>query len=332
MNNNILGFCASLYHQNVVDLILTWNITTYCNYKCSYCAAEKSRTFVNSKENRISIDIFKACLHNFKNMNIPIEYRLSGGEPTTHPDFKEILYSLKDEKLIIFANMSTPIDKLKEIFNSLNFRNLSFSTGIHLEKNQSDKQIMQTLERIKFLSANYFVNLFILGHPDYLDLIKKINELCKKELSKDLNVCKFRPVPLAFQTMKNKVYTKEYDEFLKTDRQKLDYYILNQDGDIILEKKDRGEVEKLDWRGYKCFVNLCLFIDKHDLSVTPCGYKPDNIHLFVPSMIEKLKKTIYKPVICKNRYCKCLGTTWLPKIHPDATEEQIKKLIPWYNP
>ena len=101
-------------------LYIYWDITTKCNYKCSYCYARHKympRKMWNFLPNDISRRVILASL---KCSKLPIYLGLHGGEPLTHPDIKKLVYStmgiLKHELSVLYiaTNLSTikPIQEL----------------------------------------------------------------------------------------------------------------------------------------------------------------------------------------------------------------------------
>ena len=91
-------------------------LTTYCNLHCPYCFAD---TMINTEDiKNINLEKFKfICDWVLKDK--PKEAKghigLIGGEPTLHPQFKEILYL---------------VDK---IFTEQNCGGVLFSNGVYLE-------------------------------------------------------------------------------------------------------------------------------------------------------------------------------------------------------
>lgn len=79
-------------------------LTYRCNLKCPYCFANE---FVNKNKTDISIENFETAV-NFLTKNGKTSIGLIGGEPTLHPDFKEIIKKLlanrKIEEVTVYTN------------------------------------------------------------------------------------------------------------------------------------------------------------------------------------------------------------------------------------
>ena len=87
-------------HQEQPVLFVYWHLTDFCNYKCNYCPAFLNAGwyanghkpgFPTDEEISIFIDRLANMLEGRKLMLI-----LSGGEPTVHPMFPEVLRRTKD--------------------------------------------------------------------------------------------------------------------------------------------------------------------------------------------------------------------------------------------
>jgi len=105
------------------DIIrFNWHLLDWCNYKCTYCSAGKSITNDFSDNSRINNN-FKLILTRLQTVSEPFDICLTGGEPTLHPNFFEILDGMmKLEKLNsvwLFSNLSRSEEFLKKINNYL---------------------------------------------------------------------------------------------------------------------------------------------------------------------------------------------------------------------
>jgi len=76
-------------------------LTSVCNRQCSYCFAQEH----GDAPDFMSIDDFKRSLDFLEQSKID-QVRILGGEPTLHPDFKEIMALSKDtgQKILLFTN------------------------------------------------------------------------------------------------------------------------------------------------------------------------------------------------------------------------------------
>jgi len=93
-------------------------ISEYCNFSCSYCRGLKDYVYGDRKIKQLSLEEVKQNI-DYWCENEPLEnIRFSGGEPTLHPNIKEIVaYSkLKGIKRIaISSNGSNKLELYKEL-------------------------------------------------------------------------------------------------------------------------------------------------------------------------------------------------------------------------
>lgn len=95
-------------------------ITDYCNFNCAYCRGIKSSTWGDRKYKQLSLEEVKQNI-DYWCENEPLEnIRFSGGEPTLHPDIKEIVKYSKEKgikRIAISTNGSNKLDLYKELIN-----------------------------------------------------------------------------------------------------------------------------------------------------------------------------------------------------------------------
>lgn len=126
-------------------------LTNRCNLNCYYCVTSEHR-----KLNKIftPIDTIKDFIKSTKNLK---QYDVSfmGGEPTLHPQFKEILQLLYNEPnnyISLLSNGSIPLKNklILDVNNKFNIQITYHSTQMNekLDKN--------FIENIKFLKQNNF--------------------------------------------------------------------------------------------------------------------------------------------------------------------------------
>lgn len=160
-------------------------ITERCNFNCSYCFADE---YVNKEAKDITIDQMNRILNFIKTSKRYRRIGLIGGEPTIHPQFREILtlikndneirscsvftngYALdhyfdllKDEKFVILINLNSPLDIGEEryyrVYNNVSRlihqyeKTQGITLGINLyQKNQS---VEYFINACKELRVNY---------------------------------------------------------------------------------------------------------------------------------------------------------------------------------
>ena len=90
-------------------------LTERCNLKCPYCFADE---FVNKENTNISLENFsKALMFAMSGKHFSGRIGLIGGEPTLHPQFREILQILQEEERVTNAVIFTNGIRMDETFD-----------------------------------------------------------------------------------------------------------------------------------------------------------------------------------------------------------------------
>lgn len=110
--------------------VITWNINTTCNYRCSYC----TQRFLDDRA-RWSRDT-EGFLRGFRT-KLPgrWEIKLSGGEPFQHPTLLEITQGIRESGHLIsvVTNFSANQKKLEAFLDAAQNSLRVFSASLHLE-------------------------------------------------------------------------------------------------------------------------------------------------------------------------------------------------------
>lgn len=125
-------------------------LTRKCNLKCPYCFAEE---FVNKENEEVTIENCKKII-DFIKKNGNKKFGLIGGEPTLHPNFREILkIIIEDEgikEITIFTN-GLLLDKYKDIIFNEKF---VFLINCNSPSDIGEKQYQKLRENIKLMKKN----------------------------------------------------------------------------------------------------------------------------------------------------------------------------------
>lgn len=109
--------------------IISWNINTACNYRCTYC----TQRFMEDR-GRWSRDTPR-FLAAFARLPGRWEVKISGGEPFVHPTLSEIVGGLADlgHRISVVTNFSASAAKLADFVKAGRGRIGVFSCSLHLE-------------------------------------------------------------------------------------------------------------------------------------------------------------------------------------------------------
>jgi MoaA/NifB/PqqE/SkfB family radical SAM enzyme len=123
--------------------VITWNINTTCNYRCSYC----TQKFLDNRA-RWSQDT-ELFLEGFRKLPGEWEIKLSGGEPFQHPTLLEIVKGLHDlgHYISIVTNFSMSEKKLLAFLSAAKNKLLVFSASLHLEYIKTENDLSDFIKK-----------------------------------------------------------------------------------------------------------------------------------------------------------------------------------------
>lgn len=153
-------------HQNSIKV--EWNLGKRCNYDCSYCPS----SIHDNSSPHTDIEILKATADKLLTLDKPIRLSFTGGEPTVHPKFGELIKYCRHigiKWISVTTNGTLPY----EFYASLPVDQLVFS--IHLEYNW--KRVFNTIESIVDLTS---INVIaqIMAHHDHMDAVLQLRAKC----------------------------------------------------------------------------------------------------------------------------------------------------------
>ena len=108
--------------------VVSWNIGTACNYRCTYCTQRDKRD-----RTRLAGNI-ERFLASFAKLPGRWEVKLSGGEPFVHPELDSIAAGLAalGHRISVVTNLSATRERLASFVNAAGGRVGVFSASLHL--------------------------------------------------------------------------------------------------------------------------------------------------------------------------------------------------------
>lgn len=153
-------------HQGSIKV--EWNLGKRCNYDCSYCPS----SIHDNTSPHSDIEILKATVDKLQSLNKPIRLSFTGGEPTVHPKFDELVRYCKHVG-IKWISVTTNGTRPYEFYDSLPVDQYVFS--IHLEYDW--RRVFNTVESIVKLS-NKKVIAQIMAHHEHIDAAMQLTSRC----------------------------------------------------------------------------------------------------------------------------------------------------------
>lgn len=153
-------------HQNSIKI--EWNIGKRCNYDCSYCPSSIHDNFSPHTD----IEILEATVDKLMTLGKPIRLSFTGGEPTVHPKFKELI-KYCNHVGISWISVTTNGTLPYEFYAPMNIDQLVFS--IHLEYDW--KRVFNTVKSVVD-QTQIKVIAQIMAHHDYMDAVLQLRAKC----------------------------------------------------------------------------------------------------------------------------------------------------------
>ena len=237
-----------------------WDVTSRCNYRCSYCTYENRDEEFYSYEHMLKIMEFYDYL--YENYNLSL--MLFGGEPTIHPDFLKIVDRLGHSiyPLQIFSNLSRSKSFLKELCSIRD--DLKFFTSFHHEF-VDDVRFLDKIELLDDMGAE--VHAKIMWDSTKKDEIKAIYE-------KFPNI---KTIDMIYHP--NQTFTEEDKEWYILEHKKLQHYKV--DGDNLSYHEVKVRMNGIaNFQGYHCEAGKRNLMVCSNWDVHPCltyrkmGHKP----------------------------------------------------------
>jgi MoaA/NifB/PqqE/SkfB family radical SAM enzyme len=152
-------------HQNSIKI--EWNLGKRCNYDCSYCPS----SIHDNTSPHTDIEIRKATVDKLMTLGKPIRLSFTGGEPTVHPKFRELLMYCKHVG-ISWISVTTNGTLPAEFYCSLPIEQLVFS--IHFEYDWM--RVVKTTMKVGAIS-NISVIGQIMAHHDYMKEVVQVQAM-----------------------------------------------------------------------------------------------------------------------------------------------------------
>lgn len=160
--------------ENPDALRINFVMTRSCPYSCRYCP----ETLNAGKHQPINLKDFKTFLLKFKDR--PCAVMLSGGECTTHPQFKDAIKTVKD----VGFNVAVDSNSVRTFRFYNDVKDLVDNWCITLHPSQHKKL---DLDILKLLAESSFLVVYVMMDPEHwttsLNWLEKISSLTNLKLT-----------------------------------------------------------------------------------------------------------------------------------------------------
>jgi MoaA/NifB/PqqE/SkfB family radical SAM enzyme len=285
---------------------LIWTLNNFCNNSCSYCPTGLR----NGKEYYYDINNIKFFLDKLFQKHKKIRCHISGGEPTLHPLFLDIvkIFYQNNNKVSVITNGFKSIDFWEQNYKYFDFILFSFHPTSKFNNNFIDK--------IKIINKTLNVGVRIMMLPSHWDLcVKFYNEIKKENIEYELvKIMNFDSNEKEFY-----FYSKEQNDWMEENK-KINQFknknilIFN---DKTIKTSDDFSFNDLinndmtNFYGYKCDVGLkTLSIDWNgNIFLSSCGINGSIGNI---NNVKDIKWPS-SPVICNKKKCYCTTDVYISK-------------------
>lgn len=263
---------------------VSWLLGRYCNYKCSYCWTDGRSNIKDHRSLKVCIDTIDTIKKQARARGFnSFSFSLSGGEPTLHPHYLEIVKYLADDipncnshSIHMTTNLSRNIKWLEEYANLTGkFNNVDITASYHYEHtNKEDfaKKIIMLQEydidvtiNIVMVPEHFEKNLktSLYFHDHGINVTLKPQTISNAEhivsgyTNEMLDILK-KGLPL-----KDYTFIKQQKKNARNKRPKIETkQILNAPEGMLVELTDENgkcwymdQAERLNSLGYNNFIN-----------------------------------------------------------------------------
>ena len=156
-------------HQGTIKI--EWNLGKRCNYDCSYCPS----SIHDNTSPHTDIEILKKAVDKIANLGKPVRLSFTGGEPTVHPKFPELIKYCKHVG-INWISVTTNGTLPYEFYASLPVDQYVFS--IHFEYDWM--RVSTTLRKLADMTKIALIGQ-IMAHHDHMIPAKITREVLTQE-------------------------------------------------------------------------------------------------------------------------------------------------------
>jgi MoaA/NifB/PqqE/SkfB family radical SAM enzyme len=154
-------------------------LTLECNFRCNYC--------INHPDYELQAPTLlsaSAWANYFNRLQLPedLPISLQGGEPSTHPEFFQLLAGINEDKHIdLLTNLSFDVERLAREIPAKRFQRKAPYAAIRVTYHPGQSNLEETLDKLAFLQdRGYPVGLYSIRVPGHEKLIARVSEKVKQ--------------------------------------------------------------------------------------------------------------------------------------------------------
>ena len=285
-------------HQDSIKI--EWNLGKRCNYDCAYCPS----AIHDLTSPHTDIEIIKQCIDNIAKLG-KVRLSFTGGEPTVHPNFSEILRYAKYMG-IHWINVTTNGTRKADWYTAQPVDHYVFS--LHFEPDWP--RVLNTIVTVA-KTANCPVMVNVMAHHEKMTAVKSAVEKLKS-YEVPYAVRRIRWTEGDHDLFDDMRYNGNDLEWIKSQTATVKANcVIDDDGEKMLHANDIIKLHLNKYKGWSCNAGIESLMINWDGEVhrATCrvGGSLGNIYegtFVVPT----------EPVICDRNFCTCAADIPLTKI------------------
>ncbi len=159
---------------------VSWLLGRYCNYRCSYCWPYARSDTKDHRPTELCLKTIDEIKRQARERNFnSFHFSLSGGEPTFHPGYIDILKHLNDDvvntnytSVHMTSNMSRPMSWFETQYcpNVNRFHRASITASLHTEHVNTKEKMQDFADKLKLCQVHDVqVTINMVMVPEWFD-------------------------------------------------------------------------------------------------------------------------------------------------------------------
>ena len=300
--------------------IVSWTLTTTCNYNCHYCVDELH----DGKYRWPDIDSMNNFLKRLSSKS-RVHCEVLGGEPTLWPELITFLRKHRYNENITFEISSNGSRSMRWWGRFVN--NVSKHSILTLSFHGAEGNVDHFVNVVKFVSQHFNVCVCIMLDPSSVEKCYKVgNDLIEGNVSADVYYKSIRP-KMNSRAKLIKGYTKEMLDKIRAGRVRNIQSIIRPPrsvpGTIFINEKPISYPKMLvnrshRFKGWKCWAGNKRFIVDPDGWVHPCQQLTFNLNPLYQMFNINDPDSYYSinddtPLRCPVEFCSCKSDALVKK-------------------
>ena len=288
-------------HQNSIKI--EWNLGKRCNYDCTYCPS----SIHDNSSPHTDIEILKQTVDKLVSLGKPIRLSFTGGEPTVHPKFRELLSYCKSQG-VSWISVTTNGTLPPEYYAKLPIEQLVFS--VHFEYDWS--RVCNTLMLVSKMNSISVIAQLMAHHNHMVD-VKKVREQLV-EAGVPSNVRRIRWTEGdhdLFDDMRyhpdDLLWIKEQESTVKPNT-----IIVYKDREEMYHANDIIKLHLNKYKGYSCNIGIESLMINWDGEVHRATCRVGGT---LGNIYSNSFSVPVEPVTCDRNFCTCAADIPITKLN-----------------